>query len=225
MILAGVDGCRGGWVMVARDPAQDAWTVHAARGFAELPPVDLLAVDMPIGLPDGGRRGCDFAARRLLGRGRSASVFIGLRRPLLAFADYPAANAWCKTDGAGLAKQAWYLLPKIAEIDRALAPADQERVRECHPELAFMRLAGEPLAESKLRPEGLARRRRLLEAAGIDVGTLLALADRRHAAADDVMDAAVLWLTARHMAEGTAIRLPEGDPPRDARGLRMEIWY
>ncbi len=225
MSVGGVDGCRGGWIMVARDPASGALTVHATRRWVDLPPVGLLAVDMPIGLPETGRRGCDFAARRLLGPGRSASVFIGLRRPLLGFADYPSANAWGKGDGAGLAKQAWYLLPKIAEIDRALTPADQERVRECHPELAFMRLAGAPIAESKLKPGGLQRRRALLEAAGIDTGRLLAALDRRHAAADDLFDAAVLCLTAERIAGGAGIRLPADDPPRDARGLRMEIWY
>ncbi|BBK40103.1 hypothetical protein STVA_01230 [Allostella vacuolata] len=211
--------------MVAGDRAGGALRVHHARHWTDLPPADLLAVDMPIGLPEGGRRGCDFAARRLLGRGRQASVFIGLRRPLLGFADYPAANAWAKADGAGLSKQAWHLLPRIGELDRAIAPGDQDRVRECHPELAFLRLAGGPVLAGKRSPEGLEIRRRLLEAAGIDTARLLAALDRRLAAADDLFDAAVLRLTAGRIAGGTAIRLPEGEPPRDARGLSMEIWY
>lgn len=225
MVVGGVDGCRGGWIMVARDLATDGWAVQVARRWVDLRPVGLLAVDMPIGLPESGRRGCDFEARRLLGPGRSASVFIGLRRPLLAFADYPSANAWGKVDGSGLAKQAWYLLPKIAEIDEAIQPADQERVRECHPELAFMRLAGRPVTASKRTPDGLGQRRTLLEAAGVDTGCLLSALDRRLAAADDLFDAAVLCLTAGRIADGSAVRLPPGPPSLDRRGLRMEIWY
>ncbi len=225
MILAGVDGCRGGWIAVLHDRVRATWRTGIARHWTDLPAADLVAVDMPVGLPDGGRRGCDFDARRLLGPGRRSSVFIGLRRPLLGFATYPEANAWGKADGSGLAKQAWFLLPKIAEIDRAVTPADQERVRECHPELAFARLAGAPVAASKRTPGGLAIRRALLEAAGVPVAGLLAGLERRAAAVDDLLDAAVLALTAGRIADGTAIRLPAGAPPRDARGLRMEIWY
>ncbi|MCC7272800.1 MAG: DUF429 domain-containing protein [Alphaproteobacteria bacterium] len=224
MIVAGVDGCRGGWIMVAHHLADGRRTVHGAVRWGELPPADIVAVDMPIGLPDRGRRGADFEARRLLGVRRS-SVFIGLRRTLLGFADYPAANAWGKADGCGLTKQAWFLLPKIAEIDRAMTPAGQDRVRESHPELAFMRLAGAPVPESKRTPAGEARRRAALERAGIAVAPLLAALDRRHAAVDDLLDAAALSHTATLMAAGAATRLPAGDPPRDARGLRMEIWF
>lgn len=106
-----------------------------------------------------------------------------------------------------------------------MGPADQERVRECHPELAFLRLAGEPLVQSKRTAEGLERRRRLLEAAGIDTSRLLTGLDRRMAAADDLFDAAAICLTAGRIAAGSATRLPAGDPPADGRGLRMEIWY
>lgn len=224
MILAGVDGCRGGWIAVLHDRVAGCWRVAIAARWSDLPAADRVAVDMPIGLPDCGRRGCDFAARRLLGPRRSASVFIGLRRPLLGFATYAEANAWGKSDGAGLAKQAWFLLPRIAEIDQAMIPADQDRIHECHPELAFLRLHGGPVVESKRTAAGLAIRRSLLERAGVPVATLLDALDRRRAAIDDLLDAAVLVLTAARIADGAATCLP-ADPPRDSRKLRMEIWY
>ncbi|WP_374441849.1 DUF429 domain-containing protein [Stella sp.] len=224
MILAGIDGSRGGWIAVLHDRGAGTWRTEVAACWTDLPAADRLAVDMPIGLPDGGRRGCDFAARRLLGPRRGASVFIGLRRPLLGFRTYAEANAWAKADGAGLAKQAWFLLPKIREIDRAVAPEDQDRIHECHPELAFLRLGGGPIAESKRTPEGLAIRRALLEDAGVPIASLLAGLDRRRAAPDDLLDAAALALTAGRIADGQATCLAAA-PPRDARGLRMEIWY
>jgi predicted RNase H-like nuclease len=41
---------------------------------------------------------------------------------------------------------------------------------------------------------------------------------------DDVLDACVAAWTAERIARDEAKRLP-CDPPRDARGLRMEIWF
>jgi predicted RNase H-like nuclease len=43
-------------------------------------------------------------------------------------------------------------------------------------------------------------------------------------AADDVLDAYALTWTALRIATGEARRLPS-DPPRDRKGLRMEVWY
>ncbi len=61
---------------------------------------------------------------------------------------------------------------------------------------------------------------RLLAAAGLgDLSKLRALG----AAPDDILDAAVLALTAERVRDGTATRL--GDGSVDARGLRMEVAY
>jgi predicted RNase H-like nuclease len=48
---------------------------------------------------------------------------------------------------------------------------------------------------------------------------------RSQLAADDVLDAYALAITASHIHAGTAIRLPQAEAERDLRGLRMEIWY
>jgi predicted RNase H-like nuclease len=175
-----------------------------------------IAVDMPIGLPDAGPRACDIAARRLLGARRS-TVFPAPPRPILHERDYPSALARKRAiDGTGLSKQAFHLLPKIAEVDAAISPAIQPRVVECHPELAFQRRHGEPLM-SKHEAQGLAQRRAL-------VGDLLG--DRPiprlpGTESHDVLDAMALTSTARSLGHGRAERL--GDGARDARGLVMEI--
>jgi len=224
-VVAGVDGARGGWIMVRHDRARGLHSVHQAAAWRDLPVVDLVAVDMPIGLPDSGARLCDLPARRHLGATRGASVFLGLRRPLLAFATYPEANAWAKADGSGLAKQAWFLLPKIRELDRALCPADQDRVRESHPELVFWRLNGDrPVLPGKRTEEGARVRRRLLRRAGIGLAPLLRALDRRLAAEDDLLDAAALAWAAGRFHDGAGACFSAG-AARDARGLRMEIWY
>lgn len=221
--VAGVDGCRAGWLMVRWD-GDDAEVAIATR-FADLPlrRLAMTAVDMPIGLPDSGGRHCDAAARAVLPPERRSSVFLHLRRPLLDFATYPEANAWGKSDGKGLAKQAWYLLPKIADIDAWITPARQRRVRESHPELVFFALNdGKPLPK-KSTPEGLAMRRRVLLRHGLKrIDKLAEALNRRKAKLDDLYDAAALAIAARGFAQGRGTRLDGG---RDARGLRMEIWY
>ena len=46
------------------------------------------------------------------------------------------------------------------------------------------------------------------------------------ASKDDVLDALVGLSVAMRIANGAYRgRLPEDDPPRDDRGLQMEIWY
>ena len=224
--LAGVDGCRGGWLMVRLGPGGDAGTAtwSLAPRWAELgaETLDVVAVDMPIGLAEAGRRSCDGLARRLL-PGAASTVFPPPMRPLLAAPDYPTANAWGKARGAGLSKQAWNLMPRIRELDAAIAPADQTRVRETHPELVFRLLAGQDRLPPKKSPEGRAVRRALLAEAGFSrLAEWRADVPRRLAAEDDFNDACALALAARRMARGEAVRLP-AEPERDARGLDMAI--
>ncbi len=232
--LAGVDGCKGGWLMVrlgpGGDPAGADWEISPEWAGLETASSTFVAVDMPIGLPDGsadpGRRVCDSLARRLL-PGAASTVFPTPRRPMLTMPDYASANAWGKTRGAGLAKQAWFLIPRIRELDAALVPADQGRIRETHPELVFRVLAGTPRLAPKKTPEGRDQRRAVLTAAGFhQLEAWRAALPRAKAAEDDLNDACVLALAARRMAKGTAICLTTTPKPeRDARGLAMEIWY
>jgi predicted RNase H-like nuclease len=192
------------------------------------------AVDMPIGLPDTGARHCDQAARDLLGWPRMLSVFLHLRRPLLDFSDYDAAGRWARADGKGISKQAWNLLPRIAEIDHWVTPRRQSRVREAHPELIFRALNdGRALAESKKTRAGFDRRRHLLKRAGFgDVDRWLDRLkpefSRGRAAPDDLLDAYACCWTARRLALDLAVHVtgrPGNIAGRDRRGLRMEICY
>ena len=226
-LVAGADGCRAGWVVAtvaAEGPMRLGITVAPALApaVAEVAGGALLAlaVDMPIGLAGTGARACDLEARRLLGP-RRASVFPAPVRAVLGARTFREAQSRSRAaSGKGLSAQAYNLVPKVAEVDRAVRPELQDRVVEAHPELAFLRLAGAPAAHPKRTPEGRAERLRLLRDAGLgDLSGLRALG----AAPDDVLDAAALALTARRIAAGTATRL--GDGARDARGLRMEVAY
>src|SRR5215470_12049119 len=151
-LLAGVDGCRAGWVVVvARCDAQDAQEhqVHICARFDDVlclePAPAVIAVDMPIGLlaaPQPGGRDCDRLARRLLGR-RASSVFTPPPRPLLEATHYEQVR------GHGLSIQAFNIMAKMREVDRVMTAALQQRVYEAHPELAFQFLADHPLQDRK----------------------------------------------------------------------------
>lgn len=80
--ITGVDGCKAGWIAVTAIP--EAFETAEVKTFAsfvavlaELAPRSIVAIDMPIGLPEravkGGRE-ADWAAREFLGE-RRASVF------------------------------------------------------------------------------------------------------------------------------------------------------
>lgn len=230
-LIYGADGCRGGWVAVKEnlDTREISWrVVHALRVLTTgKSPPQIIALDVPIGLPDKGSRACDLEARKLLGRGRASSVFSAPIRSILQASSHAEASAArISVEGKGLPIQAWAIIPKIREVDELLrAEADlRARVREVHPEICFYFMAGQhPMQFAKRRRAGRNERRSLLVTEFGDVVDI-ALGDLRSlgCAADDLLDAfAALW-TARRIAKGTAITLP-ALPPRDRYGLLMEM--
>ena len=228
----GVDGCRGGWVAARLQGSRTRPEIRVFETFQGLiremgVGARAIAVDMPIGLVGRGPRKCEIDARGRLKPKRHSSVFSSPTRPMLDFDVYDDANAFGKTEGAGLSKQAWMITPKIREVDAWISPIRQRRVFEAHPELAFWRLRGERACDhNKKTPEGFAERRRALtRALALDPATLVATAKSDFGGAvarDDIVDALALACTARARLEGDAVQL--GGDEKDSRGLKMEIW-
>lgn len=226
--VAGVDGCRRGWVVAVAtvEPfAVESVTVVASIGTVVADPrLSTVAIDMPVGLLDEGPRDCDRACRALLGARRS-SVFPTPARSVLDATDFDdALRRQRRATGTGLSLQSWHLVPKIAELDAALGGLTRrrgDRVAETHPELAFATLAGAPMRHPKRTPAG--RRERL--------GVLHRHVDRRWtrpagvprgAAGDDVLDALVLAVRAAQWAAGSPVVELGGDR-RDAAGRLVRI--
>ena len=199
--LAGVDGCRRGWVVATEVGAT------VVESFAEIVAerFDLVLIDIPIGLLDEGRRRCDMEARALLGL-RKSSVFPAPSRSLLAQSRYAGQ---CSV-------QLWNILAKIREVDTLMTPRLQQRVREGHPECSFALMKGAPLLHAKKTRPGELERRRLLSPRFDHIS------DLPGAARDDLLDAHALLWSAERAAHGEAHRL--GDPDeRDPHRLRCEI--
>ena len=237
--VAGVDGCPAGWIAVTRRASGATLSVHAA--FAEIVAGDaaVIAIDMPIGLPDRighGGRGPERLVRPLLGE-RQSSVFSVPSRAAVWAGDLAAPDAYRAVCAAALAtsdpprrisKQCFHILAKIREIDRLMTPELSGRVFEAHPEVAFWRLAGERAMslpkKVKNRPNGpgLDERIDLLVRHGYE-RAFLEQRPPPGVGRDDLIDAAVDALVAERIRDGLARPFP--DPPgRDARGLAVAIW-
>jgi predicted RNase H-like nuclease len=232
--LAGVDGCRAGWMVAFVRPSSEEVRLHVVAQFADIVSAAeapaVIAVDMPIGLPariGPGGRGPERAVRALLGA-RQSSVFPVPSRAAVYAASYlDACRVALSTSEPprSVQKQLFLIAPKMCEVDRALRAdaALAARVFECHPELAFWRLNGErPLPLPKKMKPGLTVRRQLLIAAGYPRTAVEALPPKG-AGPDDVLDALACAAIARRIHAGVAQSFPEA-PERDEHGLPMAIW-
>ncbi|MFG1323694.1 DUF429 domain-containing protein [Xanthobacter variabilis] len=246
-LFLGIDGCRGGWIC-ARWNGADLLHISRVERLADLfpsPPFPVVAIDMPIGLPEragpGGRE-AERLVRPLLG-GRQSSVFsVPSRAAVMAGLQpgedegkrYRAACAAALTSSdppRAVAKQCFHLFPKMGEVDALLRERSElvEQVHECHPEVAFWAMNdGQPLPlpkKVKNRPHlpGLELRRSLLASRGIPVDALSAqTALALRAGLDDLIDACACAWSAKRVAYGKALRFP--DPPgRDTLGLPICI--
>jgi predicted RNase H-like nuclease len=225
--VAGVDGCPSGWIAVMwRGPGSNAIPV-LCRTFADILAlkVRVIAIDMPIGLPEVSGREVERQVRLLLGARRS-SVFTVPARAAMSAADYRDA---CRINLAHsdpprmISKECYHLFKKLREIDAAVTPQMQDRVFEAHPELAFRTMKGMALRHSKRTKEGRRERERLLRKVGFPLAALHTKSYRRvDVAPDDMLDAAALAWVARRIRDGESDRFP-ARPSHDVRGLRMEI--
>jgi predicted RNase H-like nuclease len=195
----------------------------------------IVAVDMPIGLPERaghGGRAAENAVRPLLGP-RQSSVFSVPSRAAVYAGDYTEAcqRALATCDPPRkVSKQLYHLTPQIREIDDLLRddPSLGRRVFEVHPELAFWRLNGDRVVgePKKVRGRpyapGLALRARLLIDAGF-APSIVESGPPRGAGRDDLLDALACAAIARRIHAGIARPFPD-PPPCDAFGLPMAIW-
>jgi predicted RNase H-like nuclease len=221
--IAGVDGCKGGWLAVIEKDMGD-FDVRVFSSFSKIvddQELQSVVIDIPIGLTEKGPRVCDIEARKFVGVRRS-SVFPAPLRSMLAARDYAeACNIRFGLERKKCSKQLWAITPMIRDVDRCLTPSLQVRVREGHPEVSFARMNGGCLIHSKHKPEGREQRVKLLEGHFQDVRSRLA--DLSSMRLDgDIIDAfACLW-TARRIKNDVATRFP-ADALFDDHGLRMEI--
>ena len=220
-LLAGVEPCRGGWLVVSGklqgvslfpEPPELMGTLVEILDYR--PSFEIVALHSPIGLPSEqakGGRACDRDARRLLGRRRGAAIVSPPTRSVLG-----------DDAGEGMSAVVRGLLPRIREVQGDVASYHQRNIFEVHPELSFYQLNDDvPLRYGKRTRLGIEERLALLQARMPGLDRTL---DNRP---DDVplprlLDACVDLWTARRIAARALSRLPEV-PEWNEDGLRMEL--
>ena len=227
MLVAGVDGCRGGWVTFKVELSAHATSVEVVNlptWLRERPPdLACLGIDIPIGLLEGPRA-CDKAARKLLGQPRGSSVFPAPCRSALGAQTYAEASSINRQKTTrGLSQQAWGIAPKIKQVDDAITSDCQRWAFEVHPEVCFWALnGGHPMAHNKKTKEGATERIAVLRRVFPEIETHLANRPAR-VGADDLLDAAAAAWSALRLHNAKA--LPVCTPERDAKDLSVAIWY
>ena len=127
ILLAGVDGCPGGWIAAFAPLDFSAVQIDIVANFAAVlaRSPTIVAVDMPIGLParvGPGGRAAENAVRPLLGA-RQSSVFSVPSRAAVDQTDYREAcriAAETSDPPRKVSKQLFHLMPKIREVDAIL---------------------------------------------------------------------------------------------------------
>ena len=229
MKLAGVDGCRSGWIVaLAADwPCQTPAEIHFCADFTAVLALTkrcpAVAVDMPIGLPDGATpRACDLEALQALGRQRS-SIFLAPPRSTLGARDpQEFQNMHRELRGVGAGLPVWGIVPKMREVNLAIEanPGLQKRIFEFHPELTWRRLSQGPSLAKKKTAAGLLDRIAVLNAKAGNWTSSKPYEIPGKPALDDVLDA-ISGLAAAH----AFLTRPRTIAPRNSHGIRMEILH
>lgn len=230
-LLAGVVPCPEGWLVAGGKlvgvqvyPEEPSVVATFREILDHIPEFTVVAVTLPIGLPDSPQRGgrsADIAARALLGFPHAGAIGSTPTRAALACTSYDEARA---ANGGLLDVVTWQQFKKIREIDDEMQPYLQRKVYEVRPELSFLQLNDDvAMKHTKDSKAGQAERQELLR--------------RRMPGSERILDyeglpesvrlshrtdtCGALW-TARRVAAKAITRLPE-DPEWDTNGLRMQI--
>lgn len=221
-MLAGVDGCRGGWVVaVAEDWPPRNLNIFRVENIQEViektKDFKAVCIDMPIGLDKV--RQCDVIARKLLQRGASR-VFSAPIRESLVTESYPEfLEVHKKVMGKGISKQAWNITKKIIEVDNIMTPELQEVYLEFHPEISWLKFTGRVLT-SKHKSEGIQER---INAIPFDMDYESKRKELK-VNLDDILDAIIGIASAKGSLESKNNRIPN-ILQYDPKGLRMEMWF
>lgn len=211
--VAGVDGCKGGWIIAIAADTSDGdtttaiarveITMHVVETFIDVVDVtracSVVGVDMPLALPISGVRASDTELKEYLGPNGRSLFWTPTRDAIDQSSHATAVRVNKAAGGKGPSAQGWGLASKIREVRTALLPNPDPRMVEVHPESSFVALAGQPLP-SKRTAQGVGRRLAALAGWCANVEAALASVplEPGRPAIDDALDAmAAAWTAQR----------------------------
>jgi 8-oxo-dGTP diphosphatase len=232
MIVAGVDGCRFGWIMVKWNG--NAYTYGIYKSINDLveenSDLKRILIDMPIGLGSlKVKRTIEQKMRREL-KYRHSTVFNPpCRKAVYELNDDAARKINIKLENKSLSVQSLNIRNKIRELDELLRTQNSYDIVESHPEICFKYLNnGVTLLSKKSNESGMIERLEVLSNFDKSIDKLLEKVSketlRKHVKKDDIIDAMCLCLVNKLGAE-TNLNYILDENIKDDYGIEMKIAY
>ena len=233
VIVAGIDSCPAGWLMVKN--TGDKFAAQVYETFGEIiyanSNLDRIFIDIPVGLSSKNHiRTLDTTLRAQLKK-RGSTVFNAPSRPAVYEEDNnKARRANILIEGKSLSIQSLNIRAKIREVDMFLIdkPNYREIVFESHPEFCFKQLNKSVLLTSKSKEEGIEERLNILKRYNSQLEDLfnnvLKSTKRSRVRKDDILDAMCLCLT-NLIAVENGISLLQDENKIDEKGIPLRIAF
>jgi 8-oxo-dGTP diphosphatase len=202
MSVAGIDGCKKGWLMVRYSDNNYKYGVykHIEESIKDNKDIDRILIDMPLGLSSKKvKRTVEKELRGEL-KNKSSSVFNPPCREALHEIDYKSAKQKnIEIEGKSLSIQSFNISSKIKELDEFLKTKPNVELIESHPELCFKHLNnGNVLLSKKSDNNGLNERKNILFSYDENLKDLYEQIEqntfRKDVTRDDIADAICLCL-------------------------------
>lgn len=201
MSIAGIDGCKKGWLMVKYS---DNYSFGVYQNISELikdnEDIKRILIDIPIGL--SSKKVKRTIEKKLRGelKYKHSTVFNPPCREALNENDYVTAKRKnIEIEGKSLSIQSFNISNKIKEIDKYLRSKSEMEIIESHPELCFKYLNnGNVLLSKKSEYNGILERKNILFGYDENLKDLFELIEkntlRKDVVRDDICDAVCLCL-------------------------------
>ena len=176
MIIAGIDGCKAGWIMVKHNQDEYSFGIYPSikKLFSENYDLQRVLIDIPVGLASSKtERSVEHDLRKEL-KYRHSTVFNPPCREALYEQDHISArDKNLQIEGRSLTIQSLAIKDKIRETDEFLRNSSGFEIIESHPELCFKYLNnGQVVLSKKSTEKGLKERLSILKNYFKDVGQL-----------------------------------------------------
>ena len=232
MSIAGVDGCKKGWLMVMYSDNNYSFGVYENISELKNANKDLkrILIDIPLGL--SSKKVKRTVEKQLRGelKNKSSSVFNPPSREALHEIDYKSAKLKnIEIEGKSLSIQSFNISGKIKELDELLKTNPNVELIESHPELCFKYLNnGNVLLSKKSDNNGLNDRKNILFSYDENLKDLYEQIEqntfRKDVSRDDITDAICLCLV-NMLGSENGFNFIYDNKKIDETGIEMKIAY
>lgn len=232
MTVAGIDGCKKGWIMIKSSNENYSFGVYKniIELFDENKDLDRILIDIPIGLSSRKiKRTVENKLRKVL-KNRSSTVFNPPCREALFQKDYISAKKKnIEVEGKSLSIQSYNISNKIRELDKLLQSKPETEIIESHPELCFKYLnKGKTVLSKKSTRYGINERLNILISYEKKTESLSKIIEnstlRKDVKRDDIFDALCLCLVNK-LGSKNDLSFIEDDNKLDENGIEMRLAF